>query len=194
MNPFGSITTLVSITSGANPSLLMQASDGNFYGTIYATSPGTGAVFKMTPGGSFTTLASFTGSNGSYPSGGALVEGFDGSLYGTTTEGGSSNSGTIFKITKEGNLTTIVHFTGQNGGRPAHGLMLNEMGDFYGSTSQGGTYNTGTIFKLTQSGSLSTIFNFDSEFPSGRLLLATDGNIYGTSNNGGDFGSVFRIN
>jgi len=114
----GKLTTLHTFigTDGAYPAgPMMQASNGNFYGTTQAGGSSTvcflllfggcGTIFQITPSGTLTTLHSFDGSDGSLPGyGGALIEGVDGNLYGTTTaEGGeSANGGTIFKINPAG--------------------------------------------------------------------------------------------
>ena len=86
---------------------LVQGSDGNFYGTtvqggvIALCAGGCGTVFKITPGGSLTTLYSFSYSDGATPYAG-LVQGSDGNFYGTTPYGGASGYGTVFKITADG--------------------------------------------------------------------------------------------
>src|SRR5207253_1437217 len=99
-------------SDGATPyATLVQASDGNFYGTTaYGGASGAGTVFKITPGGSLTTLYSFSYSDGAYPSAG-LVQGSDGSFYGTTYWGGTGLYGTIFRITSGGSLTTLYSFS-----------------------------------------------------------------------------------
>ena len=78
-----------------------------------------------------------------------LVEGSDGNFYGGATYGGLNNSGTLFKVTPTGTVTTLVKFTGQNGANPSAILTVGPGGDFYGSTYQGGLHNEGTLFKLT---------------------------------------------
>jgi uncharacterized repeat protein (TIGR03803 family) len=116
--------------NGAIPqAALVQATDGNFYGTtleggdLTCSAPnGCGTVFKITPMGVLTTVHRFTSSGGSYPFGG-LVQATDGSLYGTTVAGGSSPNcdggcGTIFKITPHGELTTLYSFDSTDGAAP----------------------------------------------------------------------------
>src|ERR1017187_2993712 len=108
------LTTLVSFTGtnglypGANPySGLLQGNDGNFYGTTsQGGTNGDGTVYRLTPGGVFTSLFSFDGTNGANPYA-ALVQGVDGSLYGTTFTGGASNWGTVFQITTNGTFTNL---------------------------------------------------------------------------------------
>jgi len=200
MTPAGVLTTLVSFP-GANgtlplefPSALVQGSDGNFYGTTGGGgSGGKGSVFKMTPAGVLTTLVSFVGSNGAYPSG-ALVQGSDGNFYGTTEHGGSSDGGTVFRITPAGVLTTLVSFNSAllpmaaNGASPYGGLVQGSDGNFYGTTYYGGGDNDGTIFVITPSGALTTLAAFDGANgtnPLLRLVQGSDGNFYGTTTTGG---------
>jgi uncharacterized repeat protein (TIGR03803 family) len=183
---------------------LVQGTDGNFYGT--GTNGGSaflGAVFKVTPGGSMTTLASFTGANGDKPMA-SLVQGNDGNFYGTTELGGStwvasSNSGlgTVFKITPGGVLTTLVSFTGANGQYPDGSLVLGSDGNFYGTTEFGGSSNDGTVFKMTPTGTLTTLASFNGNNgadPIAGLIQGSDGNFYGTTSTGilGN-GVIFKI-
>ena len=153
----GVLTTLVSFnrTNGANPNGLTLANDGNFYGTTAngGSGNGYGTVFKVgsSMNGGFTTLASFNGSNGTYPS--ALTLGTDGNLYGTTEEGGTDGVGTVFKVTTNetttnGVLTTLVSFNGSNGVYPFAALTLGTDGNFYGTTDGGGSSGNGTVFRL----------------------------------------------
>src|SRR5436190_8647333 len=90
---------------------LTLGTDGNFYSTTQSGgSADLGTAFRMTPDGTFTTLVSFTGPNGLSPSIVGLVPDGKGNFYGTTVYGGSSNRGTLFKVTSNGNLTTLVSF------------------------------------------------------------------------------------
>jgi uncharacterized repeat protein (TIGR03803 family) len=148
-----------------------------------------------------TTLLSFDGTNGSNPSD-VLVQGFDGNFYGTTPGGGAQSSGTIYKITPEGVITTLHNFCSEtkcvDGSSPQAGLLLATDGNFYGTTSEGGTTSNGTIFRITPSGVLTTLHSFcgiDGAEPYGRLIQGNDGKLYGTTKIGGalNSGTVFRI-
>jgi uncharacterized repeat protein (TIGR03803 family) len=155
----------------------------------------------------FTTLASFDGTDGDFPRFGSLVQGFDGSFYGTTWFGGTYGAGTVFKITPGGTLTAIYSFCAQtncaDGSRPTGGLLLNFDGNFYGTTSGGGAYgDNGTIFRITPGGKLTTLHSFNGiggSTPTSALVQGFDGNLYGTTIGGGvtpycsSCGTFFRI-
>ncbi|HWY56734.1 MAG TPA: choice-of-anchor tandem repeat GloVer-containing protein [Terriglobales bacterium] len=178
-------------------------SDGNFYGTTYEGGSVTaGAVFKVTPGGTYTTLYSFTGGkDGAYPYA-PPVQGNDGNFYGTTTAGGNSTAcgggcGTIYKITPAGALTTLYEFDITHGYAPYGPLVLGTDGNFYGTTPYGTTANAGVVFKITPAGKFTLLFSFDSthgETPFAGLVQGADGNFYGTTIYGGTGGGVvFKI-
>jgi uncharacterized repeat protein (TIGR03803 family) len=101
----------------------------------------------VTTNGTLTTLVSFNGINGMNPYAG-LTLGADGNFYGTTTSGGGSGDGTIFKVTTNGTLTTLFSFSGSNGANPFAGLTKGNDGNFYGTTQNGGSYNCGTVFRV----------------------------------------------
>src|ERR1022692_1065585 len=183
---------------------LVQATDGNFYGTTFSGGASNlGTAFKITAGGSLTILHSFTGpSDGGNPQGG-LVQGSDGNLYGTAVGGGTNGEGTVFKITTSGTLTTLHSFAITDGAAPSGTLVQASDGNFYGTTYEGGTSNNGTVFKMIPSGTLTTLYNFcsqlscaDGRIPYAGLVQASDGNFYGTTYQGGgaaDYGTVFAI-
>ena len=198
-------------TDGFSPGApLVQAADGNFYGTTdYGPVSGNcsingfagcGTVFKITAAGTLTTLYSFCSQpncTDGFSSGAPLVQAADGNFYGATFGGYGSACGepkfcgTIFKITSDGNLTTIYSFCSQMNcadGVAPNGLVQAGNGDFYGTTSQGGENGAGTVFKITGNGSLTTLYTFcsqpnctDGGTPFGSLVRATDGNFYGTT-------------
>ena len=141
---------------GAYPAAaLIQASDGNFYGTTELggsgvnCSSGCGIVFKMDKKGPVSILHNFLGGrdDGSDPVAG-LVEGTDGNLYGATFQGGTANAGTVFQISKSGTETLLHSFTSDVGQWPVASLAQNTNGKFYGVTQSGGTYNEGVLYSL----------------------------------------------
>ncbi len=203
VTPAGVFTTLVTFTGtivsslGSDPRGVILGSDGNFYGvTESGGTANVGTIFKMAPGGSLTTLLSFDGvHNGQFPDG-SLVQGSDGNFYGATVDGLIGNTtGTIFSMTPAGVLTTLFTFNGTNGHGPRGGLIQGSDGNFYGTTNEGGsTYvnesspGDGTVFKITSGGTLTSLVSFtgpNGVFPRARLLQGTDGNFYGSTNEGG---------
>jgi uncharacterized repeat protein (TIGR03803 family) len=151
MTPTGVLTTLISFTgiNGMTPGAsLLQGSDGNFYGTTNGGGVNNnGTVFKITPTGTFTTLVSVNGTTDGANLDTPLVIGSDGNFYGTTDLGGSADSGTIFRMTPSGVLTTLFSFSGTNGNSP-FALLQGSDGNFYGTTFVGGTTGAGVIFQL----------------------------------------------
>jgi uncharacterized repeat protein (TIGR03803 family) len=215
ITPKGTFTTLYNscVEAGCptGPSGLVQAANGDFYGTTQQGGSqlcpgGCGTVFKMTPGGTFTTIYDFCAqtdcpAGNPYPAG-ALVQATNGYLYGTTNSGGAYGEGSVFKITPTGTFTTLYSFCADefcsDGGKPTAGLVQATDGNLYGTTTWGGLYgpgSVGTIFKITPEGTLTTIYNFcqggcaDGEYPQAGLIQGTDGNLYGTTIYGGTFGS-----
>ena len=184
------------------PSELVAGSDGNFYGTTEGGNVNLGTVFKMTPSGKVTTLHTFSGTDGSSPSG-SLVQGPDGAFYGMTVTGGNNNNscsfgscGTVFKITTAGTLTTLHKFDATDGGNPAGSLVLGTDGNSYGTTEQNGSNGAGTLFQITAGGALTTLYDFcsqagclDGANPGAALMQATNGMFYGTTRNGGNQGN-----
>lgn len=151
----------------------------------------------------FTVLQYFNGTNGATPVETPLVQGTDGNLYGTTLGGGVNSSGTVFKLTPSGKLTTVYSFCSKanctDGSGPYGGLALGRDGNLYGTTSTGGANGTsGTVFKISLKGVLQTLHSFsgtDGASPITPMILGSDGNLYGMTENGGtsNSGTVFKI-
>ena len=210
MTPGGLLSTLHNFVCGAGPecpvSRLIQSSDGSFWGTTQnggnsvACPGGCGTVFRITRDGTLTTMYNFGSADGANPYS-ALVQGANGNVYGTTHNGGLSTAcpggcGTIFKITVDGELTTMHHFGLTDGASPSALLQARD-GSFYGTTMSGGANGYGTIFKITPAGALTTLHSFqlfDGAYPTG-LIQATDGNFYGQTQSGGTncYGTIFEM-
>ena len=203
LTPDGQLTTLLAFdtTNGDLPFAgLTLGADGNFYGTTYqGGDSGRGTAFRVTTNGTLTTLYSFAnGSDGGHIAAG-LVQGNNGSFYGTTWKGGDYGVGTVFSLSTNGTLTTLASLNNTNGAFPFGGLAQDADGNFYGVASQGGIFSNGIVFKITPAGQLTNLYSFtgsnDGANPRATLLLGADGNFYGTTVNGGIFsnGTVFVV-
>jgi len=200
---------------------LVQATDGNFYGTTYFGGKFEwGTVFRLTPEGVLTTLYTFCPGEGTCPDGSSpssgLIQASDGNLYGTTSGDNvlpdcslNQGCGTVFKMTLDGTLTTIYNFCAQtdctDGRNPFAGLVQASDGNLYGATRGGGAnansncqQGCGTFFKITTGGELTTIYSFcsqtncaDGSQPSATPIQGTDGNFYGTASTGGAYGGEY---
>lgn len=185
-------TTLHSFdgTEGGGPTTagLIQATDGNLYGaTAGGGANSDGTVFKITTGGTLTTLHNFDDTDGAGPWG-RLVQATNGNFCGTTTGGGSGGYGTVFRITPSRTLTTLHSFARTDGEAPYAGLVQATSGNFYGTVEDGGVNGYGTVFQITPGGTLTTLHSFDSTDgfgPQSALVQATDGNFYGATRFGG---------
>jgi len=191
--------------SGAVPQGLTLLADGHFYGTT--TSGGAnnlGTVYKITPAGVQTVLYSFAPAPDGHTPVAGLSSASDGNLYGGTYYGGTENFGTIFRIAPNGTGYATLHaFAGgaADGAYPGTKLRNVPDGTLYGSTGAGGAGGLGTIFRYDPtSGVISVLHAFagapaDGSYPSCRLRVGNDGNLYGVTYYGGyfDLGTFFRI-
>jgi len=222
----GKLTTLHTFdgNDGCGPLAgLIQAANGNFYGTTYVGGMhGGGTVFEITTTGKFTSLHSFCSlpncADGARPES-SLAQGADGYFYGTTGAGGMSYNnapcsttgcGTVFRITGTGGLTTLYNFCAlancADGSNPSAALVQATNGNFYGVTPDGGRNcvtdsGCGTVFKVTPQGKLTSLYSFcsltncaDGRSSLAPLIQGTDENFYGTTFGGGTgFGTLFEI-
>jgi len=174
---------------------------GNLYGAAGPGANSDGSLFEFSSGGVLTTLFSFSGSNGSSPNGYLAFDG-TGNLYGTTYEGGggaggsSFGYGSIFKYSlQSGTLTTLFAFNGTatTGELPIGGPALDALGNLYGTTSYGGIVNVddGVVWEYSSSGALSVLADFNGgngAIPYATLAFDSQGNLWGTTNQGGSIG------
>ena len=211
LSPSGNLTTLYSFCAlvncddGGSPSELIFGADGNLYGTTEVGGTySAGTFFKLTRDGVLTLLQQFCSQyqnnaclDGRNPLG-PLVQDSNGNFLGTTSNGGTSDSGSVFQISPIGQLTTLYSFCSQvnidgcaDGAYPT-GLLMGSDGNLYGTTHSGGSSNAGTAFEVTPSGALTTLYNFchagsgcaDGETPVA-LAQGTDGVFYGGTSLGG---------
>jgi uncharacterized repeat protein (TIGR03803 family) len=222
LDPFGSATVLHSFLGDATDgghsfAGLVRDAAGNLYGTTeVGGTTGFGTVFKIDPAGNETIIHNFMGppSDGAVPTA-SLVLDASGSLYGTTSGGGSSplafhgfpGLGTVFKIDPVGNETVLHNFNSVDGDAPVAGLLMDSAGNLYGTTSAGGiglcVFGCGVVFRVDPSGNESVLYNFegqsDGSTPFGNLIMDAAGNLYGTTFRGGvsttcnGCGTVFKL-
>jgi uncharacterized repeat protein (TIGR03803 family) len=159
---------------------------------------------QSVPAQTFTVLYSFKGGrDGAYPMSGLVRDG-RGNLYGTTSAGGASNNGTVFKLDATGTEAVLYSFCMRtncaDGALPVAGLLRDKVGNLYGTASGGGTSGNGVVFKLDASGKETVLRRFagdpkDGAYPQAGLIQDAAGNLYGTTTNGGSFGDgiVFKL-
>jgi uncharacterized repeat protein (TIGR03803 family) len=211
LTPSGTFIQLAAFngTNGRTPfSGVIRDAAGNLYGTtIYGGSSelGSGNVFKLTPGGTLSSLFTFNPSTDCDPLGG-LVADAAGNLYGTTSVNlGGHDRGSIYKISPAGVFTTLATFNGSNGAAPSASMIMDDAGDLFGTTDVGGNLSLnggngeGTVFELTSGGTLVTLASFngtDGDDPCCDGLTAdANGDLYGTTIAGGanGDGTIFEL-
>jgi uncharacterized repeat protein (TIGR03803 family) len=212
----GKGTVLYSFTGGPDGGLpgaaVIRDGSGNLYGTTeMGGASNAGTVFKLSKTGKETVLHSFTGgADGAYPVGGVIRDS-SGNIYGTAFLGGPSGNGTVFKLTTTGKETVLYTFTGgTDGGQPLAGVIRDAKGNLYGTTQGGGDltcgapYGCGTVFKVEAAGKETVLYSFtggaDGRAPLAGVIRDTSGNLYGTTNSGGNLnclsggcGTVFKL-
>ncbi|HMC29025.1 MAG TPA: choice-of-anchor tandem repeat GloVer-containing protein, partial [Verrucomicrobiae bacterium] len=183
---------------------VVEGSDGALYGASYEGGfTFMGTIFRITKDGAdYRILRSFSEEDGDCPYAG-LANGSGGTLYGATPEGGDREDGTLFRINNDGSDYTVVHnfaFVRGDGSRPRGDLVEATDGALYGTTVLGGSHEWGTVFKMNKDASgYAVLVNFsgfgDGQNPQGRLLEASDGQLYGTTAGGGSNGGgiVFKV-
>ncbi len=199
------LTTLYSFdptVSYAPSGSLVMNKNGDLFGTTVGAAGGAlGSVFELPQGsGTITTLHSFTGgADGSFPITGLIIDGNE-NLYGTTENGGSNNSGTVFKLTKSNggsySFSTLADLSGGGLGGNYCVLAIDNRGNLFGATSQGGVANGGIVFEIAKgSGALVPVVSFTNSAGAAGLVIDKQGNLFGTFNNGDATGNgtLFEI-
>ena len=191
---------------GRSPSAgLLRDVAGNFDGTtLYggkkanvcggAQGDGCGVAFRLTKTGK-EALYEFQGTPDGYFPSSHLVKDNAGNLFGTTQQGGSHSLGTVFKIDTFGRETVIYSFAGppeggEDGAFCYEGVVLDATGNLYGVTFAGGIFGAGAVFEIDTTGKETLLYSFtggsDGAQPSSVLLIDSQRNLYGTTENGGN--------
>ncbi len=209
LTPQGVLTTLYSFCSqysnqncpdGGSPQPgLVRATNGNFYGTTLFGGTGSspnGVIFEITPSGNYSLLHTFHFPG--QPSFAGMLQASDGNLYGTALFNGNKSSGSIYRMTLNGQFLTMYNFCKETAcpdGSYPQGLARGNDGNIYGVTSQGGLNNNaecstgcGTIFSFTPAGQFTSLYSFcslahcaDGFAPTKPMTQGTDGKFYGTT-------------
>jgi uncharacterized repeat protein (TIGR03803 family) len=208
----GTESVLYNFTGGADGAEPQGAITLDMAGNVYGTTlyggngPGCancityGVVYKVNPAGQESVIYSFQGGADGYMPSSGVIRDAAGNLYGTTTEGGASGYGLVYKIDPSGVKTTLYSFTGTtDGAYPAGGLVRDAAGNFYGTAEQGGASGLGVIYKLDTAGQFTVLHSFtgnpDGGFPTSGLIIDSAGNLYGTVSGGGAYtaGDVYKL-
>lgn len=188
---------------GASPAApLHRDPQGNLYGTTFTGGTyNLGSIFEVDAKGHTSTLYSFAnGVDGKWTTAGVIEDG-KGNLYGTVPYGGIG-AGIIYKFETGTGVFSVLHsFTGIDGSFPSAGLVADKAGNLYGTTIYGGEYGAGNVFRLDVDNNVTNLYSFtrngDGAFPNASLTIDGDGNLYGTTTEGGyatcDCGVVFKV-
>jgi uncharacterized repeat protein (TIGR03803 family) len=187
---------------------VIQDTKGNLYGTTTAgancigrSDPGCGIVFKVNNAGQETVLYTFLGvPDAGYPRfADGVIRDASGNLYGSTYGGGTFGYGAVFKLSPTGKETVLYSFTGgADGASPEGGVIRDAKGNLYGTTSGGGEkhcqFGCGVVFRLNEAGKETVLYSFKGGSDGGSpvnvgLIQDAKGNLYGTTNLGGDLSS-----
>ena len=180
---------------------LLLASDGNFYGTtVLGGRYDAGTVFRITPAGDYAKLADVD-TVGSEPTG-MLTETADHRLVGVTSGGGLHDAGALFSVGFDGSISALYEFElGAGPAYPKDGPIDGGDGWLYGTSSRGGPFGDGTVYRVMPDGTGMTVLHAftyqakNGDAPWGRLVHASNGLFYGTTQQGGiaGHGTVFQV-
>jgi uncharacterized repeat protein (TIGR03803 family) len=204
LEPSGKLILLYSFTGSVDGAIpaggLIRDKLGNFYGTTEeGGSSGAGNVFRLSKKGKLTTLHSFNGTDGMFPTWTNLIRDKQGNIFGVTLQGGASNFGVVYKLNQKGKFTLLHSFTGgTNDGCQIYGIpAMDKQGNIYGTAEACGANSYGLVWKVTPQGAETILHAFeatDGAFPYAGVVLDGKGNLYGnTQVAAGSYGTVFQM-
>jgi len=196
----GNVTSLHDFvfTDGVVPSAHPIRVGTSWIGTTMTSGPGfSGTVYQLPDSTPLSVVCAF-GQGLGYNLLGALVEASDGNLYGTTEYGGLYfGQGTIFRLGKDGSVSTIHSFNGFDGASPVSDLVAGSDGALYGVTTYGGTNNEGVAFRIDLGGTFSLPHQYSLDDSTGgdptALAVGPDGQLYGATSEGGGCGGAGEL-
>lgn len=192
----GTVTSIYQFPSTDLPVAAIYAHDGNYYGVSQATNASTGYVFRVTPSGSFTTVYNFPANTFTGQFAEPLLQATDGNLYGATATGGSNGTGTIYKLTLDGQYTLLHNFPKYTDSNPT-ALIEGSDGNLYGATAANTKAGSSSnLFRITRAGQYSLLsgVNFGTGIACPcDLVLGSDGIIYGAAPYAGGGGLYFAM-
>jgi uncharacterized repeat protein (TIGR03803 family) len=185
-------------SDGAVPYGALLTQDGALYGTTYSGGASNlGTVFQLTTNGAnYSVLWNFAGgADGANPYSALILAA--GRLYGTTSSGGISNCGTIFRLNTDGSgYAVLKQFTGGSDGTTPYSGLVSDGSMIYGTTFRGGSSGSGTVFRISMDGTGYTVLqNLTSAAAGPRATLVLNGaTLYGVTSTGGQGnGAVFSL-
>ncbi|MGH9500369.1 MAG: choice-of-anchor tandem repeat GloVer-containing protein [Terriglobales bacterium] len=216
LDPAGELHVIHAFTGGADGSQpsgpLAADAKGNLYGVAQSggdlscpefPQAGCGTIFRLSLNGGLRVLHTFHGGkDGAVPQPDLLLDTTGGNLFGATSRGGTSENGTVFKISSSGKYTVVHRFDGANdGSTPNGGLVLDDAGNMFGTAQTGGHGGDGTAFAMNPAGQVKVFHAFngglDGSFPLAGLIRDADGHLIGTAVSNGvvgqQNGDVFAI-
>lgn len=189
----GAITPVYQFPSTDLPQSAVYAYDGNYYGVSLISTASSGYVFRVTPSGSLTKIYNFPTNTFTELVAQSLLQASDGNLYGATATGGANGTGTIYKLTLDGQYTLLYTFPKNNNSNPA-ALIEGSDGNLYGATAGNpGAGGYSQLFRITKTGAYTLLFAMKNLATEGacqcQLVQGSDGIIYGVAPYGGVVGS-----
>jgi len=197
---FAVLHRFAGVPDGSGPLTGVIPCGPNLCGTTYrGGTSNAGTVFQIDGSGTFTILYSFPAkADGTDPLAGLVMDS-TGNLYGTTSTGGASDYGILFKVDSTGKYSILYDLSSESGDLSEAPLTVDSLGNLYGTAYSAGSLFYGTVFKYSAAGQFSVLYNFtggdDGAHPQAGVTFDSAGNLYGTTVGGGQNGdgTVYKL-